>query len=117
MHYSQGCCALSAWREHSRRTQLAVPLRGAQALEVTVLLTAQRLCTAPDDDGELYRSSSCSIEVELASGAFATVCVHFEHLCCVRPHISRLTRPVRTPLASCYELTRVRAAPHMPRAG
>ena len=51
MHSSQGCCALSSWREHSRCSQLAVLLCGAQALQVMVLLMAQHLCMAPDDDG------------------------------------------------------------------
>ena len=100
MHYSQGSCALSEWREHSRSSKRAVPLRGAQAFKVTVLLTAQRLCVAPDDDGDFYGSSSGSVRVELATGALATGCMHFAHLRCARPHISRLTRPVCTPLAS-----------------
>jgi len=51
MHYFQGCCALSAWREHSRGSKLAVLLRGAQAFKVAVLLKAQRLCMAPADNG------------------------------------------------------------------
>ena len=68
MHYSQGCCALSAWREHSRGSKLVVPLRGAQALHVAVLLTAQRLCMASDDDGDFYGSSSSSIQVAPAPG-------------------------------------------------
>ena len=88
MHYSQVCCALSAWREHSRGLQLVVPLRGAQAFNVTVLLTVQRLCVAPADNGEFYGSSSSDVQVELASGAFATACVHFAHLCCARPHLA-----------------------------
>ena len=75
-------------------------LRGAQDFIVTALLTVQRLCMAPADDGQFYGSSSPSVQVELATGAFATGCVHFAHLRCARPHISRLTRPVRTPLAS-----------------
>ena len=100
MHSSQGCCALSSWREHSRCSQLAVLLCGAEAFKVAVLITVQRLCVAPDDDGDFYGSSSGSVRVELATGAFATGCVHFAHLRCARPHISQLTRPVRTPLAS-----------------
>ena len=77
-----------------------VLLRGAQDFIVTVLLTMRGLRMAPDDNGELYGSSSSTIRVELPSGAFATACVHVAHLRCVRPHISRLTRPVRAPLAS-----------------
>ena len=88
MHYSQGCCALSAWREHSRGSKLVVPLRGAQAFKVTVLLKAQRLCMASADDVTIYGSSSSSIRVELAPGAFALACVHFAHFCCVRLHLA-----------------------------
>ena len=65
MHSSQGCCALSSWREHSRCSQLAVLLCGAEAFKVAVLITVQRLCVAPDDDGDFYGSSSRSVPVEL----------------------------------------------------
>jgi hypothetical protein len=88
MHYSQGCCALSAWREHSRSSKRVVLLRGAQDSIVTVLLTARGLRMAPDDDGQFYGSSSSTIRVELASGAFAPACVHFAHLRCARPHLA-----------------------------
>ena len=90
MHYkySQGCCALSLWREHSRSSKLATLLRGAQAFIVTVLLKARGLCMAPADDGVIYGSSSSTIRVELATGAFATGCEHFAHLRCARPHLA-----------------------------
>ena len=88
MHYFQGCCALSSRREHSRSSKRVVLLRGARDSIVTVLLTARGLRMAPDDDGQFYGSSSSDVQVELASGAFATACVHFAHLCCARPHLA-----------------------------
>ena len=88
MHYLLGCCAVSSWRQHSRSSKRVVLLFGAQAFQVTVLLTAQGLCMAPADDGQFYGSSSPSVQVELATGAFATGCVHFAHLRCARPHLA-----------------------------
>jgi len=88
MHYLHGCCALSSWREHSRSSKLATLLRGAQAFKVAVLLTAHRLCMAPADDGTFYGSSSSTIRVELASGAFAPACVHVAQFCCDRLHLA-----------------------------
>ncbi len=88
MHSSQGCCALSSWREHSRSLQRVVSLRGAQAFRVAVLLSAQPLCMAPADDVDFYGSSSRSIPVELSSGAFAIDCVHFAQFCCARLHLA-----------------------------
>jgi hypothetical protein len=73
MHYSQGCCAVLSWREHSRSSQLVALLRGAQDFIVTVLLTVQRLCMAPADDGEIFGSSSSHVQVELCSGADSRV--------------------------------------------
>jgi hypothetical protein len=46
-------------------SKLADLLRGAQVLQITVLLTAQSLCVAPADNGFFYGSSSSTIQVEL----------------------------------------------------
>ena len=113
---AHGCGPLS-WGSGSQRHRIVASPSSAQASVGDARLLAHLLCMASRENGELCRSSSRSVQLKLQRASFAQVCGRLSHLRHDWHAISLLPRAFHASYRSCHPLTRMRPAPHMPRAG
>ena len=82
-----------------------------------MLLTRQRICRVPADHVVFFRSFSSAVQVVLRWRVLRRFVGAFPLFCRGWQDNSRLTRAGHGHLAFRYGPSRVRAAPHVPRAG
>ena len=97
MHYLPHGCGPLPWERGPQWHRIVTSLRWGQGSAGESRLSAQRHCMASKDHGELCRSSSRPVQVELCRARFAQVCRCFTHL---RPNWHATSHLARAFLAS-----------------